>query len=64
MRAGKIQALAPESIIEYIKEHWLPVMHLWSAVHREGWTVFHTNMLVEAYVYHINFIPSEADENL
>lgn len=63
----RIQALAPKNIIEYIKEHWLPVMHLWSAVHQEGCTVFEQcdmNMLVEVYVYHINFIPSEAYENL
>lgn len=47
----RIQVPAPESVIVYIKQHWLPHIHLWSAMYREGRTVFEqcdTNMLVEA----------------
>lgn len=63
----KIQALALESIIDYISQHWLPHVHLWSAMYREGRTVFEqcdTNMLVEVYVCHFNCSPSEAHKNL
>ena len=49
----RIQALAPASIIKYITQYWLPHVHLWSAVYREGCSVFEQcdmNMLVEAEV--------------
>ena len=49
----RIQALAPASIIKYITQYWLPHVHLWSAVYREGCSIFEQcdmNMLVEAEV--------------
>lgn len=50
----KIQALAPESVIEYLKTYWLNEPELWSAIHRVKRGVLElgdTNMLVEAYVH-------------
>ena len=36
----RIQALAPVSIIKYITQHWLPHLHLWSTMYREGCSIF------------------------
>lgn len=49
----KIQALAPESVIDYLETYWLKEPQLWSALYRKDRGIFYlgdTNMLVEVYV--------------
>lgn len=50
---GKIQTIAPQSVIDYLKEYWVndTYVRLWSAVYRQDRNIFQlcdTNMLVEA----------------
>ena len=48
---AKIQKLAPESLIGYLRSNWLNETKLWSAIFRQDQTIFEvceTNMLVEA----------------
>jgi hypothetical protein len=49
----KIQTIAPQSVIDYLKEYWVndTYVRLWSAVYRQDRNIFQlcdTNMLVEA----------------
>ncbi|KAJ7783904.1 hypothetical protein DFH07DRAFT_764281 [Mycena maculata] len=49
---AEIQTLAPDSVVEYLKTYWLPVVHMWSAVYRSDRSIFETcdtNMLVKAW---------------
>ncbi|KAF6740966.1 hypothetical protein DFP72DRAFT_835956, partial [Ephemerocybe angulata] len=51
-RWAEIRRVAPQSVREYLEVNWMPITHMWSAVHRVGRTVFQecdTNMLVEAW---------------
>ena len=46
----RIKVLTPVSVIKYITQYWLPHVHLWSSMYREGHSIFKqcdTNMLVE-----------------
>lgn len=55
-RWQEICAIAPKSIQVYLRDYWLPVQELWSAVARQNRTIFQesdTNMLVEAYVHNL-----------
>ncbi|KAJ7128412.1 hypothetical protein C8R44DRAFT_700955, partial [Mycena epipterygia] len=48
---AEIQILAPDSVVAYLKSHWMGVVHMWSAVYRSDRSIFETcdtNMLVEA----------------
>ena len=52
----QIKKLAPPSLIQYFEDHWIPIWPMWSARARKGRTIFEfseTNMLIEAYVFHI-----------
>ena len=45
--------LAPESLIKYLKETWMPVVIMWSKILRRGRSIYEegdTNMLIESYV--------------
>jgi hypothetical protein len=47
---------APQSFIAYLKAQWLPVTPKWSRVLRKGRSIYEegdTNMLIEAYVFHM-----------
>jgi hypothetical protein len=41
------------SVLEYLKENWEPVSHMWATVAQKDWSIFEkgeTNMLIEVYV--------------
>ena len=43
----------PESLVKYLRKHWLPVVFMWSKVLRRDRSIYEegdTNMLIEAYV--------------
>jgi hypothetical protein len=61
----KIQSIAPESFIEYLRTYWMPqdVVWMWSGVFRTMRNIFEacdTNMLIEAsvnsFLSRINFV--------
>ena len=44
----------PQSTVKYLKDHWLPVLFMWSKVLRKNRSIFEegdTNMLIESYVH-------------
>ena len=45
--------LVPQSMVDYLKTYWIPVVPMWSKVLRRGRSIFEegdTNMLIESYV--------------
>lgn len=45
--------LAPQTLIDYLNENWIPVVFMWSKVLRKGRSIYgegDTNMLIESYV--------------
>ena len=47
----------PRSIVDYLATEWLPVVHMWSKILRKNRSIFeegNTNMLIEAYVFHLS----------
>ena len=41
----------PQSLVDYLKVHWMSITHHWSAIHRKNRTIFQegdTNMLIES----------------
>ena len=43
----------PESLVKYLRKHWLPVVFMWSKILRRDRSIYEegdTNMLIEAYV--------------
>lgn len=43
----------PESLVKYLRKHWLPVVFMWSKVLQRDRSIYEegdTNMLIEAYV--------------
>jgi hypothetical protein len=43
----------PESLVKYLRKHWLPVVFMWSKVLRRDRSIYEegdTNMLIEVYV--------------
>ena len=42
---------APQSLVDYLKVHWMSIVPHWSAIHRKNRTIFQegdTNMLIES----------------
>ena len=47
---------APQSVVNYLKAEWLPVLHMWSPSTRKHQSIFvegNTNMLIESYVLYL-----------
>ena len=47
----------PRSVVNYLSTEWLPVLHMWSKTLRKNRSIFeegNTNMLIEAYVFHLS----------
>ena len=45
--------LAPQTLIDYLNENWIPVVFMWFKVLRKGRSIYgegDTNMLIESYV--------------
>jgi len=41
----------PESVVQYLRDNWMPDIQMWSEISRQNWTIFKegdTNMLIEA----------------